>query len=328
MKKLFVYIPTYNRPQAIRAQLKALAPQALNYPENFRILINDNSSLSANFQDLAEEYRHIKNIEFRTNSGNIGANANIALGFVFARAGEFLWILSDNDIVAEGAVTTILDAINYEVDFYCFVDSTPKCNEVDLEWKNGCQKLMDWRLGLISDGLYNVNTIKSSIEDAFYFHNSSFPHLAVAFSALKKKGTARIRLLHRENINKDFFPSSENPTDYSLAQVCMPLLVALFERTEARTFSNMWLRRHGVDMYKNRQSHYHLYLQSRASLKYFGGWEASCLLHLKWIEYGLDMLVLRHYRNMKRELVQCAKNNLSQNMQEKMKKIRMVICGK
>jgi glycosyltransferase involved in cell wall biosynthesis len=328
MKKLFVYIPTYNRPQAIRAQLKALAPQASRYPENFRILINDNSSSSSNFNELAEEYQHIKNIEFRTNSGNIGANANIALGFVFSRPGEFLWILSDNDIVADGAVTTILEAINYEIDFFCFVDSTPEFAEVDLNWKNGCQKLMDWRLGLISDGLYNVNTIKSSIEDAFYFHNSSFPHLAVAFSALKKKGLAKIRLLNRKNINKDFFPSTENPTDYSLAQVCMPLLVALFEPDEARDFSNMWLRRHGVDMYKNRKSHYHLYLQSRASLKYFGGWEASYLLHLKWIEYVLDMLVVRHYLDIKRTLIQCAKKNLSKDMQEKMKKIRMVICGK
>lgn len=41
MKKLLIYIPTYNRPEALIKQLKNIAQAKTN---NFSVLINDNQS--------------------------------------------------------------------------------------------------------------------------------------------------------------------------------------------------------------------------------------------------------------------------------------------
>jgi glycosyltransferase involved in cell wall biosynthesis len=317
MNKLFIYIPTYNRPIALKTQLSVLLPQISQMPEHVRILVSDNAS-DKPLEEFQEKYSSFPNIQFRSNSGNIGANANIALGFVFAKPNEFLWILSDNDIVTETALDYILGMLDSTIDFYCFNYSVKEPTVADYKWENGCQTSMDWRLGLISDALYNVNSIKKSIDAAFYYHNSSFPHLAVAFSAMKKKSLVKYKLLPREKINNAIFDSTECPTDYSLAHVCMPLLVPLFPAKEAKSFSLNWLHKHGVDFYRNRKSHYHLYLQSKATLAYYGGWKANVLLMWNWPVYitAIPLMMARP------KLVSIAKKYLSSSAIERLNKLR------
>ncbi len=320
MNKLFIYIPTYNRPVALKAQLTALLPQIAKMPEDVRILVNDNAS-DKPLEEFQEQYASFQNIQFRSNSGNIGGNANIALGFVFAQPNEFLWILSDNDIVTDTALDYIIGLLDSSIDFYCFNYSVKVPTAVDYKWENGCQTSMDWRLGLISDALYNVNSIKESIDAAFYYHNSSFPHLAVAFSAMKKKGLVKYMLLPREKINNEIFDSVECPTDYSLAHVCMPLLVPLFPAKEAKSFSLSWLNNHGIDLYRNRKFHYHLYLQSKATLAYYGGWRAKILLMWMWPVYIVVVPII----NIRQSLIRIAKKHLSSSTVQKLINIREII---
>ena len=317
MNKLFIYIPTYNRPVALKAQLSALLPQIAKMPEDVRILVNDNAS-DKPLEEFQEKYASFQNIQFRSNSGNIGGNANIALGFVFAQLNEFLWILSDNDIVTDTALDYILGLLDNTIDFYCFNYSIKEPTVVDYKWELGCQTSMDWHLGLISDALYNVNSVKESIDAAFYYHNSSFPHLAVAFSAMKKKGQVKYMLLPREKINNAIFNSTECPTDYSLAHVCMPLLVPLFPAKEGKSFSLSWLSNHGVDLYRNRKCHYHLYIQSKATLAYYGEWRAKVLLMWIWPVY----IVVNPLRIVRQKLIAIAKKNFSSSTVERMKKLR------
>ena len=275
-------------------------------------------------EDVCEKYLSSSNIQFRQNVGNIGGNANIALGFIFAQPDEFLWILSDNDIVADGAIAYILNILNKEIDFYCFNYSIEESTEVEYLWEDGCQAPMDWRLGLISDGLYNVNSIKSSIDAAFYYHNSSFPHLAVAFSTMKMKKLVKFGLLPRAKINNTMLDSAECPTDYTLANVCMPLLVPLFPTEEAKSFAIMWLRKHGVDFYLNKNRHYHLYLQSKAMLIYHGGWRARILL--MWMR--LFYLMVIPMRMIRKNLIMFVKKNFSSFVVDRLKKYRCIIWGK
>lgn len=323
MSKLFIYIPTYNRPDALKTQLTILLPQVARLKDKVRILINDNAS-DKPLTEFEETYSTHANIEFRRNAGNVGANANIAFGFIFAKANEFLWILSDNDIVTENAVEYILSFLNEEIDFFCFNDSVKEPTLVDYDWKKGWLTPMEWRMGLISDALYNVNSVKDSIDAGFYFHNSSFPHLAVGCAAARKKGKVTFKLLPRNKINNDLFRSDECPTDYSLAHVCMPLLVALFPENEAKSFSLMWLRKHGIDLYKNRNRHYHLFLQSKATLAYYGGWQARILLVVMWPAYltAIPLSILR------RRFISHAKERFSENTIDKLKNFRRMICGR
>jgi glycosyltransferase involved in cell wall biosynthesis len=318
MNKLFIYIPTFNRPEALKEQLKQLIPQVNANAERVRLLVNDNNSNAYAIEDIAKTYAGIECVVFQKNGGNIGGNANIALGFVFAKPEEFVWILSDNDIVSPNAVDYILSTLQSDVDFYCFIDEIERPKAVLHHWRNGWQQPMDWRMGLISDALYNMNTVQNSIDDAFYFHNSSFPHLAVACSAAKKKGIMNFTLLPRAKITSAMHRSDECPTDYSLAQVCMPFLAALFPRNEARRFVSDWLKQQWWGMHQNRRVRYDLYLQSKSVVAHYGGWPVRVALHISFAMY----FVLYPLFMLNKKAIEIAKRKLSPKTLAKLKHFR------
>lgn len=324
MVKLFIYLPTYNRPESLRRQLSALLPQVEKFPQDVRVLICDNDSSKYSQEEILRGLPVLKNVEVRRNGGNIGGNGNIALGFVFAQPDEFLWILSDNDIVLPNAVAYLLSVLDSDFDFYCFVSNAESEKDVQHDWNSGWQIPMDWRMGLISDALYNMASVRDVVEEAFYFHNCSFPHLAVACAAARKKGITRFRLLHRQKVSADQASSLEQPTDYSLARVCMPLLVPLFPTWEARSFCRKWLWSHGIMLHLNKSRHPHLYIQSKATLRHYGGWLASLLL----AGTGLMAFVAAPYLNRRAAIVQKLKLNLSSTNLECAKRVRRLFCGK
>jgi glycosyltransferase involved in cell wall biosynthesis len=325
MAKLFIYLPTYNRPESLRTQLLALLPQIKELStEDVRLLICDNASEKYKKEDILRDLPTMENVEIRQNGGNIGANANIALGFVFAQPNEFLWILSDNDIVLPNAVQYVLSMLDPKVDFYCFINGAESVQDVLHKWSDGCQTTMEWRMGLISDALYNMATIRHVVEEAFYYHNSSFPHLAVACAAARKKGATLFRLLPRMMINGEEASSHEQPTDYSLARVCMPLLVPLFPTWEAKSFSRKWLWIHGVQLHINKSKHPHLYIQSKATLRHYGGWGATVLL------WGTEFaaIIATPYLKNRDVIVKKLKKYLSSSNLNRAKRVRSFFCGK
>lgn len=287
-------------------------------------MICDNDSSKYSQEEILRGLPVLKNVEVRRNGGNIGGNGNIALGFVFAQPDEFLWILSDNDIVLPNAVAYLLSVLDSDFDFYCFVSNAESEKDVQHDWNSGWQIPMDWRMGLISDALYNMASVRDVVEEAFYFHNCSFPHLAVACAAARKKGITRFRLLHRQKVSADQASSLEQPTDYSLARVCMPLLVPLFPTWEARSFCRKWLWSHGIMLHLNKSRHPHLYIQSKATLRHYGGWLASLLL----AGTGLMAFVAAPYLNRRAAIVQKLKLNLSSTNLERAKRVRRLFCGK
>jgi glycosyltransferase involved in cell wall biosynthesis len=303
--KLFIYIPTFNRPIALLKQLSSLLTQIENN-NRVRLVVNDNNS-EINNEEIVSLCEKYSNVKYQKNFGNIGGNANIALGFVYANTDEFLWILSDNDIVKPGAVDYILDKLDLDIDFYCFVNNVVAPQSISHLWKDGWQKPMDWRMGLISDALYNSNTIRTSIEDGFYYHNSSFPHLAVACSAARKKEKVQFILLPRSEISYGVFSASEFHTDYSLAAVGMPFLSTLFPNNHAKTFCMNWLKKHWFGFYKNRKRRHDLFLQSKAVLRKNGGFKVKSLIEIIPIIY---FLYFPFYR-IKEILRNLIKNKLS-----------------
>jgi len=323
MNKLFIYIPTYNRFRSVTKQLKIILPKIKLHKNRVRLLVNDNAS-DKDLLSLAREYKNSTNIVFHRNCGNIGGNANIALGFVFARDDEFLWILSDNDIVKKDAIDYILDVLDDKVDFYCINNEVTRPKTFNYKWEDGCQAIMDWRMGLISAGLYNMSTVKKSIDAAFFYHNSSFPHLAVAFETLKKNKTVTIGLLPQKKIDEGIYDSSEQQTDYSIAFVGMPLLAPLMPKLEAKSFLRKWILLHGIDFYKNRFGYFYLYLQSLAVLKFYGGWRTRIILRLMWFSY----FTLYPARLLRDKLKCYLKNTVSLSKINKLKKIRKIIWGK
>lgn len=167
MQKLFIFIPTYNRPPALVAQLSALLPQVQKYPHNVRVVVRDNNSSNYDIEDLENQFKS-DSISFEKNFGNIGGNANIALGFVLSREDEFLWILSDNDTVRPSCLEYLAQQLHSSVDFVVINDEFSQPAKVKWKWADGWVTPMAWRQGLISNALFNTNTIRGSIDDAFF----------------------------------------------------------------------------------------------------------------------------------------------------------------
>lgn len=104
--KLTIAIPTYNRAQ----KLKECIYRAINYTmdKDVEILVSDNASSDNTMDvvmDIKKEYPEI--LYFR-NDENVGFDGNFLNCFERA-SGEYVWLLSDDDILLPGAIETVID---------------------------------------------------------------------------------------------------------------------------------------------------------------------------------------------------------------------------
>lgn len=79
MKKLLIYIPSYNRAKSLELQLGSIANAESRI--SFDVIINDNCSPDLEGYSKIREYCEKENFIYRRNSVNIGADANIFNGF-------------------------------------------------------------------------------------------------------------------------------------------------------------------------------------------------------------------------------------------------------
>lgn len=273
---LFVYIPTYNRPSALRRQLDALTAQVGDWPGRVRILVSDNASpefTDADATALAQDY----GVEVRRNAGNLQANANIALGFVFARSDEYLWILSDNDTLHAGALKIIAeDGLIGGPDAIAIDTGTCEPRTTVRSWDEGWSIVGE--MGLISNVIYKTAVFAPQSAQAFFFHNTGFPHLAVLLATLKARGSLRVRVLPSARVFVPAEPHGEEFGDYSVSLSGMPQLVWLLPPNEARRFCRMWLREQGLGFVRNRDANPEVHFATRAILIKHLGFDARITL--------------------------------------------------
>ena len=99
---LSIYIPTYNRPQQLQRQVRQLLPQL---SANVKLVVRDNCSpVSVDTLFTDEELCKFTIVR---NSINIGADANICRCFEECES-KWLWVLSDDDLVKNNAVKSVL----------------------------------------------------------------------------------------------------------------------------------------------------------------------------------------------------------------------------
>ncbi len=101
---LTIAVPTYNGSKTIKSMLNVLLPQIT---EKVEILVSDNCSTDDTLQiiyEYKEKYPFIRIIE---NSENIGADGNF-LQCMREATGKFTMLISDDDIIVEGAIKKIL----------------------------------------------------------------------------------------------------------------------------------------------------------------------------------------------------------------------------
>ena len=114
MSRLVVYIPSWNNYSGAAEQVERLGRQRLALHETpwdrvFIVVADNGSSYDAtSLKALGAD-------EVISRPVNIGGDLNIALGFLEARTPDFLWILSDNDAVQDGALERLSAAFRDDV---------------------------------------------------------------------------------------------------------------------------------------------------------------------------------------------------------------------
>lgn len=107
---LTIAIPTYNRINCIRKQINSILPQLT---EETKLVIYDNHS-DVPVKDLFND-RELEKMTIFRHDVNIGGDANIARCFEKCDT-NWLWTLSDDDYVKEGAVEKVLYYIKHNQD--------------------------------------------------------------------------------------------------------------------------------------------------------------------------------------------------------------------
>lgn len=175
---LTIAIPTYNRPDSIRCQIKALLPQLSDCVEV--MIIDNNSSIPVQtiLSDVdCERIRIIRNIR------NIGADANIAKCFDECST-KWLWTLSDDDLVASDAVQNVLRAI-HQYDKAIFIGFNNKNESFATGLIDFCGKYENYqRLFWMSVCVYNVDALTPYMHYYHYSISSMQPSVILLVKAL------------------------------------------------------------------------------------------------------------------------------------------------
>ena len=113
---LTIGIPTWNRENELRECLDIVLPQ-VTAETGVEILVCDNASedgTSLFVRDLASQYSFL---QYERHSKNIGADRNF-IEVLKRAAGIYVWILSDDDFLSDGAVRNVVSLIR---------NHTPSC---------------------------------------------------------------------------------------------------------------------------------------------------------------------------------------------------------
>ena len=103
---LTLAIPTYNRSGFLRQLLESVSGQVQS-EARVELLVSDNASTDGTLSLVEEEIRRGVPLRYLRNETNLGPDANFLQCYEHAR-GKYIWIIGDDDIVAQGAIERVL----------------------------------------------------------------------------------------------------------------------------------------------------------------------------------------------------------------------------
>lgn len=117
---LSICIPTYNRCHYLVETLESIL---LQMTPGVEIIISDNASNDETASVVSEYTKKHSNVRYSCAEKNCGPDANF-LRVVSLALGEYCWLLSDDDTIKPGAISTILMEIQGNHDIYMFNETT------------------------------------------------------------------------------------------------------------------------------------------------------------------------------------------------------------
>lgn len=107
MNKLTVAIPTYNRCNYLVECIESILEQITDEVD---IVVSDNASTDETIE-IMQKYRDYEFIHYCRNNRNLGMDGNF-LNCINKSNGEFIHLMSDDDIMLPGTITAIINCIN------------------------------------------------------------------------------------------------------------------------------------------------------------------------------------------------------------------------
>jgi hypothetical protein len=208
--------------------------------EQIYIIVSDNHSTQEEYLNVERFCNSLSNFRYHKNCSNLSANPNILNGFLYCNLAEYLWILSDDDLLKKDAVEKVIDTLTqYNPDLLYIVQNPGQAHllQVNQEWltthiKDG--------MGLISLVIYRTSYIQESIRVGYENLLSCFPHMAILFESTKGR-TAQLCRLSRDEV---FHPHNPLPVAnsiwYKYSFFGFTHLVNNLENELQRPFINSW----------------------------------------------------------------------------------------
>ena len=192
--RLTVAIPTYNRNEILKKNIRLLLPQLT---DECKLLIIDNHSdipVEETVKPVLSEFPEI-DVRIMRNRANIGGESNILRCFEYCET-EWLWILSDDDDVKEDAVKTVLSTIGEYQDFLFLNFYTEdriypfRTEKILTKGLNEFLEKLDTICSIIfiSVSVYNVNKIIPQIRWGYSLESSCAPLVAMLLMSLGNDG--------------------------------------------------------------------------------------------------------------------------------------------
>ncbi len=309
MKLLTIYIPSYNRADSLLKQLDTI--NNFNDKDKIKVIVNDNCSTDTKGYKKVQEYCFDNGFIYNKNNINIGGDANIFNGFLNSFDSEYIWILSDDDLLKKDAIekiVTILEKNDLDILFltHSNIDKLDikRWNQKDFFENN--IKTSDGA-GLISYVIYKSNFIKNSIPVGFQYIYTHFAHLAVLIDSFRDKSVNIGRVESSQFFIPDTnLPPPEGLSGYDHSFFGFVLLGELFEKDIKKDFingwANFWNLRHWHKKYKNGQPNS---IYAKSYIK-----ENLSFLNFLRIKLFFWRLFLPFYELIKRNLTRERKNKL------------------
>ena len=207
--QLTIAIPSWNRLTRLLLTLESICNQPESRQVNLLVLDNGSDqeyTPAVNFlREKKQPFRYVRHEQ------NIGMCSNI-LRCVEESETEWIWILGDDDPVAEDSLERILSEVNQAncEDIICFSEAVrlgssfgPSLKTVNFEKYLQLPGSLTAICG-ISENIFRRATFVAVLSHGYHYATTLFPHLVVAFAIMSNGGSVAFKsatLLQSKNID-------------------------------------------------------------------------------------------------------------------------------
>ncbi len=185
--KLAICIPTYNRSSVLDSLLSYLVPKVKCF--SIPIYISDNASSDSTTDVVLRKKDYYEYIFYNRNNINVGADRNFEAVLKMSEC-DYSWLLGDDDIIIDGAIEYVLNAVSAK-SYDMFIvngsnrDNTKlKCSLKSNIYHDHNELLVDlwYTMTWMSTLIYSKKIIDNANYEKYY--DSNFMQTAIVFEFL------------------------------------------------------------------------------------------------------------------------------------------------